>query len=68
MAEKGYNTTTGFKFVNTLSIDSATFNKWDSSPDSTSSVSPSPDLTVKIIKATKILTYLLRLSQFKLLF
>ena len=55
MAEKGYNTTTGFKFVNTLSIDSATFNKWDSSPDSTSSVSPSPDLTVKIIKATKTL-------------
>ena len=55
MAEKGYNKDTGFRFVNTLSIDSATFNKWDSSPDSTSSVSPSPDSTVKIIKATKTL-------------
>ena len=38
-----YNSKSGFlNIVNTLSIDSATFTRWDNPPASTSSVSPSP--------------------------
>lgn len=38
-----YNSKSGFSnIVNTLSIDSATFTRWDNPPASTSSVSPSP--------------------------
>lgn len=49
----GYDTIDGFPFVNTLSIDSSTFNKWDSPPASTSSVSPSPGSAISIITSTK---------------
>jgi len=48
-----YNSQSGFyNIVNTLSIDSGTFNKWDDSRTPTTSVSPSPG-GVTIILATK---------------
>ena len=48
MENIGYNKETGFLFVNTLSIDNATFNKWDTPPISNNSVSPSPGSMVNI--------------------
>lgn len=53
MANTSYNTTSGFSFVNTLSIDNSTFTRWDKPPTTTNSVSPSPGSTVNIINATK---------------
>ena len=53
MANTSYNTTSGFSFVNTLSIDNSTFTRWDKPPPTTNSVSPSPGSMVNIINATK---------------